>query len=258
VNPGHDAAHVRRAETPLSWRRAVRGRAVGPPVVLLLAGLLFGTSAHEAQGTSLRTDRVEGSALYQAELARRDRAAARVEDLTRRVGELTAAAGRDNGTVAALAGQVDALAEPVGMTDVRGETVTVSLDDAPPGRVRAGFRPDELVVHQQDVQAVMNALWAGRARAITLMGRRVVATTAVRCVGNTLLLQGRLYSPPYVVVAVGHPAELRGALDRSPEVALYREYQSQVGLGFSIEDTGIQVLPAYADHPVLEHAAPVG
>lgn len=258
VNPAHDAAHVRHAEPPAAWRQMLRGRAVGPTVVLLLAGLLFGTSAHEARGTSLRTDRVDGSRLYQAELARRDAAADRVQELNRRIAELTATAGRSDSTVSGLQGQVGALEDPVGMHPVRGETVTVSLDDAPTGRVREGFRPDELVVHQQDVQAVVNALWAGGAQAISLMGQRVIATTAVRCVGNTLLLHGRLYSPPYVVVAVGSPDRLQQELDRSPDVALYREYQRQVGLKYSVRTTGVQVLPGYVGSPVLEHATPVG
>ena len=81
--------------------------------------------------------------------------------------------------------------------------MTVALDDAPPqARSRPlppgipSPTPDDLVVHQQDIQGVVNALWAGGAEAMTLMGQRVIATTAVRCVGNTLLLHGAVYSPP--------------------------------------------------------------
>ena len=31
-----------------------------------------------------------------------------------------------------------------------------------------------------------------------VMDQRLVSTSAVRCVGNTLILQGRVYSPPFV------------------------------------------------------------
>ena len=102
----------------------------------------------------------------------------------------------------------------------RARAVTVTLDDAPRADQRsdlaAGARPDDLVIHQQDVQGVVNALWAGGAEAMTIMGQRVVATTAVRCVGNTLLLHGRVYSPPFVVTAVGDPARLRARARRRP------------------------------------------
>jgi uncharacterized protein YlxW (UPF0749 family) len=58
--------------------------------------------------------------------------------------------------------------------------VTVSLDDAPrrEGRPLVSDNPDDLVVHQQDVQAVVNALWAGGAEAMTLMGERIISTSA--------------------------------------------------------------------------------
>ena len=42
-----------------------------------------------------------------------------------------------------------------------------------------------------------------------LQDQRVVSTSAVRCVGNTLILQGRVYSPPYLVTAIGRPRQLR-------------------------------------------------
>ena len=69
---------------------------------------------------------------------------------------------------------------------------------------------DDVVVHQQDVQGVVNALWRGGAEAMMVMDQRIISTSAVRCVGNTLILQGRVYSPPFTVTATGDPALLDG------------------------------------------------
>ena len=63
------------------------------------------------------------------------------------------------------------------------------------------------------MQAVVNALWAGGAEAMTIMGVRVISTSAVRCVGNTLLLHGRVYSPPFVITAIGDPSAMQQALE---------------------------------------------
>ena len=117
-----------------------------------------------------------------------------------------------------------------------GPAVTVSLDDAPrrPGRPALSDDPDDLVVHQEDVQAVVNALWAGGAEAMTLMGERVVSTSAVRCVGNTVVLHGRVYSPPFVVTAVGDPAALRDALSVDPGVAYFQSFVDRFGLGYAV------------------------
>jgi uncharacterized protein YlxW (UPF0749 family) len=232
----------------------VRRGSLSLATALLVAGLLFTASARQAHGSADRSDSERNTSLYQSEVRKRDGAEARVQELTEQIDKLTVAEGTENGTVAAVQRQANDLAARAGMTEVRGRTVTVTLDDAPPGRTRDGFRPDELVVHQQDVQAVINALWSGGATAVTLMGRRLIATTAVRCVGNTLLLQDTLYSPPYVVVAVGAPDDLQRALDLSPDVALYRDYVEQVGLGYTVERTGEQTLPAFTGSTPLEHA----
>ena len=84
-------------------------------------------------------------------------------------------------------------------------SLTVTLEDAPipPDGIPDGYAADDYVVHQQDLQAVVNALWAGGAEALQVMDQRIISTSAVRCVGNTLILQGRVYSPPYSVSAVG-------------------------------------------------------
>ena len=114
------------------------------------------------------------------------------------------------------------------------------------GAIPAGFHPEDVVVHQQDVQAVVNALWRGGAEAMTIQDQRVIATSAVRCVGNTLILQGRVYSPPYVVTAIGDTARLQSALDTDRAVATYRQYVDAVGLGYSVVVSPDLTMPAYA------------
>lgn len=47
-----------------------------------------------------------------------------------------------------------------------------------------GFTAEDIVVHQQDVENVVNALWAAGAEAMMLMDQRVISTSAVRCVGE--------------------------------------------------------------------------
>jgi uncharacterized protein YlxW (UPF0749 family) len=128
--------------------------------------------------------------------------------------------------------------------------LTVTLNDAPPNAQPAAGsptpQPDWLIIHQQDVQAVVNALWAGGATGIQLMDQRLGPTSAVRCVGNTLLLQGRVYSPPYVVTGVGDPAKMRAALLASPAVQIYLGYVSAYGLGWDVKSHDRVTLPGYA------------
>src|SRR5690606_41382455 len=82
---------------------------------------------------------------------------------------------------------------------------TLPLHDALP--ISSGLHPDDLVVHQQDLEAVINALWAGGAEALMVQDQRITSLSSVRCVGNVLLLHGRHYSPPYRISAIGDRSE---------------------------------------------------
>ena len=156
--------------------------------------------------------------------------------------------------------QVATLAPVAGAAPLRGPGLRVSLDDAPalkPGQTRPSWlTPDDLVVHQQDLQAVVNAFWRGGADAVQVMDQRIVSTSAVRCVGNTLILQGRVYSPPFLVSAIGDPAKLRAALAVEPGVQLFKEYVKQAGLRWSMDDVKRLTVPAFAGALQLTYAEP--
>jgi len=237
----------------------VNGWKVLVPLTGAVAGMLLATSAVTARGTDLRASRsLDVTQLIQrqqrtlAGLTREERA------LRARISAATALAAVGNRKVRAARAAADRLATSAGLTALSGPAVTVSLDDASRADQQrdldAGARPDDLVIHQQDVQGVVNALWAGGADAMTIMGRRVVATTAVRCVGNTLLLHGQVFSPPFVVTAVGDQRRLRRALDADRAVQVFQQYVAAYGLGYHVSMHQNVTLPAYAGPLELRHA----
>ena len=114
----------------------------------------------------------------------------------------------------------------------------MTLDDAQRdanGRFPRDASPDDLVVHQQDIQAVLNAMWSAGAEAIQMQDQRIIATSVPRCVGNTLLLNGRTYSPPYTIAAIGDAGAMQAAVAAAPVVILYKQYVVRFGLGYREE-----------------------
>jgi uncharacterized protein YlxW (UPF0749 family) len=105
---------------------------------------------------------------------------------------------------------------------------------------------------------VVNALWAGGAEAMMLQDQRVISTSAVRCVGNTLILQGRVYSPPYKVTVIGNVAGMKAAIASSPQIAYYLEYVASLRLGWSVEKFDRIKMPAYTGSLALSHARVAG
>ncbi|HKD98436.1 MAG TPA: DUF881 domain-containing protein [Micromonosporaceae bacterium] len=231
------------------------------PVVALLAGLLFTTSATVAHGTDLREDRTPQLANLIADRQRQVAAAqAQAAALRAKVLAELDQQGALEPDVQAEQQRAAAQLGGAGLVAVHGPAVTVVLNDAPTspeGTLPKGATPDDVVVHQQDVQAVVNALWAGGAEAMTIMGVRVVSTSAVRCVGNTLLLDGVLYSPPFTISAIGDPKALRAALDASPAIAAYRQAVAAWGLGYEVRQDADLAFPAYDGSTDLQYATPI-
>jgi len=224
-------------------------------LVLVAAGILFTTSALNARVTDERAarplvlrDLVAREAAAVAEL--QDRLAADQEDLA---GEQRRVA---DGRVRLALRQVAVLAGTAGFTEVTGPGLTVTLDDARQVDPTGTTNPNDLIIHQEDVQAVVNALWRGGAQAMTIMGTRIIATSAVRCVGNTLLLQGRVYSPPFTISAIGDPATLTASLQEDPGVTLFTQYAEIFGLGYDVTEETDLTAPAYSGPPSVRLARP--
>jgi uncharacterized protein YlxW (UPF0749 family) len=231
---------LRRALGGLRPRRRgqrTRGWSVGVPLIGLVAGLLFTTSARTADGTALRDDRRPQLAqLIADERARVSTRQQTADQLNAQVEQDTAHLAQVDQPVKDAREKADSMREAAGFTALHGPGVTVTLNDSPRRASESdpnGPDNDDLVVHQGDVQAVVNAMWAGGAEAMSIMDIRVISTSAVRCVGNTLLLHGQVFSPPFKITAIGEPTAMHRALESSGGVQSFRDAVADFGLGYT-------------------------
>ena len=140
--------------------------------------------------------------------------------------------------------RIDQLGPYAGLVEVTGPGVLVEMRDSPLRRSPTGD-PNDLVIHQQDIQAVVNALWAGGAEAISINGERLTSDSAVRCVGNTLLLHGSVYAPPYRISAIGDQVKLAAILASDPLVDRFRIFVEDLHLGFIVQLSKRLTVPAF-------------
>ncbi len=227
--------------------------------VFALAGLIFVTSFNTAKGTNIRTD---ASLLKLSDLIdQRSHKNKELDESTASVrDQVDFLAQRGDSSTQAEDAKLDALERSAGTKKLTGSGLTVTLDDAPPNATaNPGYpepQPNDLVIHQQDLQAVVNALWQGGAKGIRVMDQRLISTSAVRCVGNTLILQGRVYSPPYKVTAVGDRDQLQRALTASTALQNYQLYVKAYGLGWKVDEHEATTLPGYSGAVDLHYAKP--
>ncbi|OBF93007.1 hypothetical protein A5791_13125 [Mycobacterium sp. 852002-51163_SCH5372311] len=258
---------MKRAQDAQDAKEATNARRspwrFGVPLVCLLAGLLLAATHGVSGGAEIR----RSDAPRLVDLVRETRSSVSRLDAERNAlaAKIDAAHGRSSdAALAAMLRRSAELAGEAGMNPVHGPGLVVTLDDAQRdtnGRFPRDASPDDLVVHQQDIEAVLNALWSAGAEAIQMQDQRIIATSMPRCVGNTLLLNGRTYSPPYAITAIGNASAMQAALAGAPLVTLYKQYVVRFGLGYR-EEVKPDVQIVGRTEPVRMHfaqpAGPIG
>ncbi|HEX6149490.1 DUF881 domain-containing protein [Nocardioides sp.] len=232
---------------------------LGTPLVILACGALFVTSATNSEGTDLRPGRyTDLASLVEAENQEYEELQARVQELDGDVERLTNRVGTKQ--VREIRQQVNELRAPAGLTPVAGPGVTVTLSDAPAEVINSSSRDIKLlVVHQQDIQAVVNAMWKGGAEALTLQGKRVITTTGIKCEGNAVMIQGIAYPQPYTISAIGNPQQLLNALDDDDYLEAYRRGSAlpDVSVGWDLEVEEQLEMPGFDGISPLTYAEPI-
>ena len=89
------------------------------------------------------------------------------------------------------------------------------------------------------------------------MGLRIIESSAVKCVGNVLLLQGQVFSPPYEIYAIGDPSSLEQPLNTDSGVARIKESVERYRIGLAVQRQPLIELPAYVGPLVQRFAKPL-
>lgn len=242
LDPGYAAAARRPAKTAGGRRRGL-----GAAAILALAGLLGAVAA-------LQVHRHEPAAVRE-----RHRLIAEIRDRTAESDALqrrleAVRAGTERARAAALASsaagtrvrrELARAADAAAATPRTGSGLAVTVDDARPGApTDEGAAAGR--IYDQDLQILVNGLWAAGATAIAVNGQRLTSTTAIRAAGDAVLVDYRPLSPPYEVTALGG-GRLRNAFDGSAAGEHFRTLKGQFGIRFDEREVeGARMPPAAA------------
>lgn len=215
-------------------------RGVAVPLAAALLGFLVVLAASQREAPARSARRLELVDLIREQDGRVLSIQGDVRRLRGRLSALSRGAGKASATVLGLRRRAAELATLTGGTRLTGAGVVVTLDDSSAKRSPTGD-PNDLVVHERDIQTVVNALWGSGAEAVSLNGQRLTALSAIRCAGNTLLLHGSVQSPPYRIAAIGDPESLRTSLPSQPGMDRVLAAARTFGLGFVVDAAPVRI-----------------
>lgn len=99
-----------------------------------------------------------------------------------------------------------------GLEDVQGPGVRVLIADNEDEDI-VGAEINEDIIHDADIQILLNDLRKAGAEAISINGQRVMSRSEIKCAGPTIRVNGRSSANPFIITAIGDPKLLYAAIN---------------------------------------------
>lgn len=159
---------------------------------------------HETEATGATISKTEVEGLQRTVKAQQDQLA-----------KYEAGVSNTRGQVQAMSDDLKSARFLAGLTSVKGPGVIVTLNDSKkpfPGGLPPGYAPPN-IIHDTDINQVVNELKQAGAEAISVNDQRLVAVSAIRCAGPTVYVNNTQAAPPFIIKAIGDPKTLQPALN---------------------------------------------
>ncbi|WP_126426016.1 DUF881 domain-containing protein [Brevibacillus marinus] len=186
-------------------------------IVTLATGFLI---SHSIESTKLRALERESDQQWQLETKLNEQIVKEKEQnrilevqllaLQREVAQVEEEVARHQSEAAEVLAELEEARMLAGVIPVEGSGVVVTMQDHPNASQSGDVMKN--IVHEQDVTLVVNELRAAGAEAISINGQRLVSSSAIRCVGPTIIVNGVKSATPFVITAIGDPGTLSQAL----------------------------------------------
>lgn len=166
------------------------------------------------------------------------------------------AAAQEKGMSQVLSRELNERKMEAGMVPVEGPGLFIVIRDSV-RRPASGEDNYFYLVHDVDLQQLVTELWAAGAEAISINDERLVANTAIRCVGPTILVNTVRLAPPYKVSVIGDPASLDVSLKMQGGFLDAMSASIRHGVMVQITRKGMIDVPAYQSIVSFKYARPV-
>lgn len=138
----------------------------------------------------------------------------------------------------------------LGLTEVTGEGVIITLKDNTSTSTSSIMDVNDLVVHDMDVLSVINELKNAGAEAISINDQRLVSTTSIMCDGNVIQINGQKVGAPFEIKAIGLSEQLAALSRPGGYLSILQEY----GIGAELVKSNNITIPKYTGSISFKYA----
>lgn len=174
-----------------------------------------------------------------------DNISKQLDNAEKQLSKIREEATKDDGEASAKEDQISLNNKLLGITNLEGQGVEVTLKDDP-NTTRDGIPIyDDIsnhIVHDADLRFIVNDLKNAGAEAISINGQRLVNTTAITCIGNVIKVNDEKISSPFIIKAIGLQESLAGIDMPGSYIELYLR---QNGIVVNIKKSNNIQIPKY-------------
>lgn len=95
------------------------------------------------------------------------------------------------------------LKKDIGLESIKGDGVQLSLNDGPFAQRSTSQGSEQFLVHAADLRDIVNLAFSAQAEAISINDQRVIASSPISSVGNTILVNNFHVLPPFSITVIG-------------------------------------------------------
>lgn len=95
------------------------------------------------------------------------------------------------------------LKKEIGLESVKGDGITITLDDGPFSQRSTSEGSEQFLIHAADLRDIVNLVFSAQAEAVAINDQRVISSTPISSVGNTILVNNFHVLPPFTITVIG-------------------------------------------------------
>jgi len=229
------------------------------PVALasILMGILVSLQfRHQTSANKAPNKLADAMAMIKNLEQERDRLTQELQGTRTRISEIEAQLSKEVPQIKQIAQQLQEARMQAGLLAMTGPGVVLTLNDS---KRRPG--PDEdpyyFIIHDQDLQSLVNELFAAGAEAVSVNDQRIITRSSIRCVGPSVLVNTVQLASPFTIKAIGPSKEIEGGL-RMPggwldSMAMFIRQGGEIKVASSQE----VITPAFAGSMAFRLGQPV-